>query len=73
MTTGAATVIVYSYSDGMPLPDGEFQALLYVNIVGTLRTLFRDAPGARLNEDTFIYYVEDNPSRSSVAGLLRVS
>lgn len=72
MTTGAATIIVCSYSDGMPLPDGEFQAPLYINIVGTLRTHFRDVPGARLNEDTFIYYVEDNPSRSGIAGLLRV-
>ena len=64
MTTGAATAIVYPDSDGMPLPDGEFQAPLYVNIVGTLRTHFRDVPGARVNGDTFIYYIEGNPRRS---------
>ena len=29
MTTPAATSIVYPESDGMPLPDGEYQAPLY--------------------------------------------
>ena len=29
MTTPAATTIVYPETDGMPLPDGEFQAPLY--------------------------------------------
>ena len=64
MTTPATTSIVYPESDGMPLPDGEFQAPLYVRIVGTLRTHFRDILGARVNGDTFIYYVEGNPRRS---------
>ncbi len=64
MTTRAATSIVYPETDGMPLPDGEFQAPLYVRIVSTLRTHFRDIPGARVNGDTFIYYVEGNPRRS---------
>ena len=34
MTTQAAAV-VYPETDGMPLPDGEFQAPLYIDIVGT--------------------------------------
>ncbi len=64
MTTRPAPAIVYPETDGMPLPDGEFQAPLYVRIVGTLRTHFRDIPGARVNGDTFIYYVEGDPRRS---------
>ena len=64
MTTRARTGIVYPETDGMPLPDGEFQAPLYIRIVGTLRTHFRNIPGARVNGDTFIYYVEGDPLRS---------
>ncbi len=64
MTTRAATSIVYPESDGMPLPDGEFQAPLYVRIVGTLRTHFKDMPGVRVNGNTFIYYAEGDPRRS---------
>ena len=64
MTTRSAPAIVYPETDGMPLPDGEYQAPLYVRTVGTLRTHFRDIPGARVNGDTFIYYVEGNPRRS---------
>ena len=33
MTTPATTSIVYPETDGMPLPDGEFQAPLY-RVVG---------------------------------------
>ena len=64
MTTPGATSIVYPETDGMPLPDGEFQAPLYVRIVGTLRTHFKDMPGVRVNGNTFIYYVEGDPRRS---------
>ena len=64
MTTRGATAIVYPETDGMPLPDGEYQAPLYVRIVSTLRVHHRDVPGARVNGDTFIYYVEGNPRRS---------
>ena len=63
MTTEAATTIVYPETDGMPLPDGEYQAPIYITIVGTLRTFFSDVPGARVNGDTFIYYVEGDPRR----------
>jgi hypothetical protein len=64
MTIRGATAIVYPETDGMPLPDGEYQAPLYVRIVSTLRVHYRDVPGARVNGDTFIYYVEGNPRRS---------
>ena len=64
MTTGAATAIVYPETDGMPLPDGEYQAPLYVRIVSILRVHFSNVLGARVNGDTFIYYVEGNPRRS---------
>ena len=63
MTTESATTIVYPETDGMPLPDGEYQAPIYINVVGTLRTFFSDVPGARVNGDTFIYYVEGDPRR----------
>ncbi len=62
MTT-QATAIVYPDTDGNPLPDGEFQAPLYIQTVGTLRLHFKDVRGARVNGDTFIYYVEGNPRR----------
>ena len=67
MTTEASTTlttdIFYPETDGMPLPDGEYQAPLYIRIVGILRTFFRNISGARVNGDTFIYYVEGNPRR----------
>ncbi len=62
MTT-QATAIVYPDTDGNPLPDGEFQAPLYIQTVGTLRLHFKDVRGARVNGDTFIYYVEGDPRR----------
>ena len=64
MTTPATVAVKYPDSDGMPLPDGEFQSPLYVNAVGTLRVHFRNVKGSRVNGDNFIYYVEGNPRRS---------
>ena len=66
MTTGTtdAVAIVYPETDGMPLPDGEYQAPLYIRIVSTLRVHFINVPGARVNGDVFIYYVEGDPRRS---------
>jgi Uma2 family endonuclease len=63
MTT-RATTIVYPETDGMPLPDGDFQSPLFRRIVGDLDDHFCDVPGAKVNGDTFIYYVEGNPRRS---------
>ncbi len=58
MTTGRATTIFYPESDGMPLPDGEYQAPLLNNTVSPLRVHFRDVEGAHTNGNTFLYYVE---------------
>ena len=63
MTTRAST-IVYPEADGMPLPDGEFQSPLFRRIVGDLDDHHRDVPGAKVNGNTFIYFVEGNPRRS---------
>ncbi len=61
MTTGAAAAIVYPETDGMPLPDGEYQAPIFRRVVGDLDDYFERVPGAWVNGDTFIYYVEGNP------------
>ena len=61
--TSAETEVIYPETDGMPLPDGEFQAPLYIRIVGTLRTFFRDISGARVNGDTFIYFAQGDARR----------
>ena len=63
-TRSAKTAIVYPDSDGMPLPDGEYQTPLYVKVVSALRTFFRNVPGSRVNGDNFLYYVEGNPKLS---------
>ena len=62
MTTRAATT--YAETDGMPLPDGEYQSPLFRRIVGDIEEHFRDVPGAHVNGNTFLYYVEGNPRRS---------
>ena len=64
MTTRSAPAIVYPETDGMPLPDGEYQAPIYRRIVRDLDDHFRDVAGVSVNGDTFIYYVEGNPRRS---------
>ena len=64
MTTRSAPATVYPETDGMPLPDGEYQAPLYRRIVRDLEVHFGNVPGARVNGDTFIYYVEGDPRRS---------
>ena len=56
--------VFYPESDGMPLPDGEFQSPLFREIVGTLETHFNDNPSTHVNGNTFIYYEEGNPRRS---------
>ena len=63
MTTRAST-IVYPETDGMPFPDGEFQSPLFRRIVGDIDDRYRDVPGAKVNGNTFIYFVEGNPRRS---------
>ena len=62
MTTSATTV--YPETDGMPLPDGEYQSPLFRRIVRDLEVHTADKPGSRVNGNTFIYYIEGNPRRS---------
>ena len=62
MTTIAT--IAYPETDGMPLPDGEYQAPKYRKIVVPLEAYFSAVPGVHVNGNTFIYYVEGNPRRS---------
>ena len=50
--------IIYPDSDGMPIPDGEFQSPILVRIVGTLEAFFANAPGVRVNGNTLQYFVE---------------
>ena len=63
-TTGRATTIVYPESDGMPLPDGEYQSPIFRRVVGPLEVHFSDVEGAHVNGNTFLYYVEGNPRRN---------
>ena len=64
MTTRSAPAIVYPEADGMPLPDGKYQAPIYRRIVRDHEDHFKDVAGVNVNGDTFIYYVEGNPRRS---------
>ncbi len=62
-STTNLTDVFYPESDGMPLPDGEFQSPLFREIVGTLETHFNNRPNVHVNGNTFIYYEEGNPQR----------
>lgn len=63
MTISGVAEIVYPDEDGMPIPDGEYQAPLYVSVVGSLDIHFRNRPDVRVNGNVFIYYIEGDPSR----------
>ena len=56
-------IVVYPETDGKPLPDGEYQAPLYIEVVGTLRTHFSNRPDVHVNGNTMFYYEEGNPRR----------
>ena len=64
MVIRAATAIVYPETDGMPLPDGEYQAPIYRKVVGALEVHLKNVPGAHVNGNTFIYYIEGDSRRS---------
>ena len=59
----ATTTIFYPETDGLPLPDGEYQAPLLTDTVTPLRLHFMDVEGAHANGNTFIYYVEGDANR----------
>ena len=63
MTTRTASS-VYPETDGLPLPDGDFQSPMFRRIVGDLEDRYRGVPGAKVNGNTIIYFVEGNPRRS---------
>ena len=57
--------IHYPETDGMPLPDGEYQAPLYRDVVSTLEAYLKlHHTNVAVNGDTFIYYEMNNPRRS---------
>ena len=65
MTTQATiATIVYPETDGMPLPDGEYQSPIFRRVLVPLEGYFRDVPGAHVNGNTILYYVEGSPHRS---------
>ena len=65
MTTQATIgTIVYPETDGKPLPDGEYQSPIFRRVLIPLEGYFRDVPGAHVNGNTILYYVEGNPRRS---------
>ncbi len=56
-----ATTIFYPETDGMPLPDGEYQLSHFMEIISILRHFFRKLSDAAVSGNTFIYYEEGNP------------
>ena len=60
-STGDLTEVFYPESDGMPLPDGEFQVPLFLEVLTVLRLFFMNDPNNHVNGNTFIYYEEGNP------------
>ena len=64
MSALTATKIVYPETDGMPLPDGMYQSPIFTKAFVTLLTHFSKVPGAYVNGNIFIYYLEGNPRRS---------
>ena len=62
--TTSPVTIIYPETDGMPLPDGAYQAPLYSKVTRDLDVLFQDDPHTVVNGNTFIYYVEGDPRRS---------
>ena len=66
MTTQATTqpAIIYPETDDQPMPDAEYQSLIFRKALTPLENHFRKVPGARVNGNTFLYYVEGDPKQS---------
>ena len=66
MTTQAAAqpAIIYPETDGQPMPDAEYQSLIFRKVLTPLENQFRKIPGAHVNGNTFLYYVEGDPKQS---------
>ena len=66
--TSANTEIFYPETDGMPLPDGEYQLNHFTDIISILKNFFGNSLTNSLDVlvsgNTFIYYQEGNPRLS---------
>ena len=59
----AKAEIFYPETDGMPLADGFYQLENLTEILSVLGLFFKDNPRVAVSGDTFIYFVEGDPSR----------
>ena len=60
--------IYYPYADHQPIPDGEYQVPLLVQVCATPIVHFGKTPGARVNGNVFIYYEAGSPRRTVAPG-----
>ena len=63
-TLAPKTTIYYPETDHQPIPDGEYQVPLLVQVCSTLSVHFSKTPGARVNGNVFLYYEAGNPRRT---------
>ena len=56
-----STDIFYPETDGMPLPDGEYQLRHFMDLIAILKHFFRDRLDVWASGNTFMYYEEGNP------------
>ncbi len=59
--TSTKTEVFYPETDGMPLPDGYYQADHLYDLIAMLKMFFRLREDIVISGDIFIYYVEGNP------------
>ena len=62
-STGDLTEVFYPETDGMPLPDGEFQGPIFREVLSIFDLYYHDVPNTHVNGNTIIYYEEGNPRR----------
>ena len=62
--TTTQTAIIYPETDDQPMPDAEYQSLIFRKALTPLENHFRKIPSARVNGNTFLYYVEGDPKQS---------
>ena len=56
-----STDIFYPETDGMPLPDGEYQLRHFMDLIAILKHFFRERLDVWASGNTFMYYEEGNP------------
>ena len=61
LATEISTDIFYPETDGMPLPDGEYQLRHFMDLIAILKHFFRDRLDVWASGNTFMYYEEGNP------------